>query len=64
MRTAVRSLVLVCSYIWLLLLPFGFFPEASWWSLMPISVMAAMMLGLEDLAVQMEDPFKVGCCFA
>jgi hypothetical protein len=39
-------------------LPFGIFPEASWWALVPVSVMALMMLGLEDAAATMEDPFK------
>jgi len=51
-------LVGACRYIWLLVLPFGVFPEATWWGLVPVAVMATMMLGLEDLAVQMEDPFK------
>jgi hypothetical protein len=46
------------TYIWLLVLPFGIFPEASWWSMLPVSVMTAMMLGMEDLASQLEDPFK------
>jgi predicted membrane chloride channel (bestrophin family) len=53
------------TFIWLLLLPFGIIPdstpnssEATWWALLPISVMTAMMLGLEDLATQLEDPFK------
>lgn len=32
--------------------------EASWWAMLPIGVMTGMMLGLEDLAVQLEDPFK------
>jgi hypothetical protein len=45
-------------FIWLLVLPFGIFPEASWWALVPVSVMALMMLGLEDATAQMEDPFK------
>lgn len=47
-----------CRYIWLLVLPFGIFPEASFWALLPVAVMTAMMLGLEDLACQLEDPFK------
>lgn len=58
------------TFIWLLLLPFGVIPDstavllgttspsATWWSILPISVMTAMMLGLEDLATQLEDPFK------
>lgn len=46
------------TYIWLLVLPFGIFPEASWWSMLPVSVMTVMMLGIEDLASQLEDPFK------
>ena len=53
------------TFIWLLLLPFGIIPdstpnssEATWWAMLPISVMTAMMLGLEDLATQLEDPFK------
>lgn len=45
-------------FIWLLVLPFGIFPEASWWAMVPVSVMALMMLGLEDATAQMEDPFK------
>ena len=59
---------LFCSgwtFIWLLLLPFGIIPDyasaspgATWWSILPIAVMTAMMLGLEDLAAQLEDPFK------
>jgi hypothetical protein len=59
---------LFCSgwtFIWLLLLPFGIVPDtaagaagATWWAMLPISVMTIMMLGLEDLACQLEDPFK------
>jgi predicted membrane chloride channel (bestrophin family) len=47
-----------CRFIWLLVLPFGIFPEASWWALLLVAVMALMMLGLEDAAVQLEDAFK------
>ena len=32
--------------------------EASWYAMLPIGVMSAMMLGLEDVAVQHEDPFR------
>lgn len=62
------------TFIWLLLLPFGVIPDSAslrvlqgldksttgstWWAILPISVMTAMMLGLEDLATQLEDPFK------
>jgi hypothetical protein len=56
------------TFIWLLLLPFGIMPrdedasalgsDPTWWAMLPISVMTAMMLGLEDLATQLEDPFK------
>jgi hypothetical protein len=60
------------TFIWLLLLPFGVIPDSvsllqgddkvhtgsTWWAILPISVMTAMMLGLEDLATQLEDPFK------
>ncbi|KAI8462924.1 MAG: Bestrophin, RFP-TM, chloride channel-domain-containing protein [Monoraphidium minutum] len=44
--------------VWLLLLPLGVFPEASWSALLPVFTMATMMLGLEDLANQMEEPFQ------
>jgi hypothetical protein len=27
-------------------------------ALLPVTVMVTMMLGLEDLAIQMEDPFR------
>lgn len=60
-----RLLACCYRYIWLLVLPFGIFPEASWWALLPVSVMSAMMLGLEDLACQLEDPFRsipIGAC--
>jgi hypothetical protein len=62
-QCSIGLLLLLCSfcpssYIWLLLLPFGIFPEGSWWSFVPVSVMVMMMLGLEDLAVQLEDPFQ------
>src|SRR5690242_10955919 len=46
------------TYIWLLILPFGLFPEAGWFELFPVAIMATMMLGLEDLTIQLEDPFK------
>lgn len=55
-----HGMSLFCSgymFIWLLLLPFGIFPEGSWSALLPVFMMATMMLGLEDLANQMEDPF-------
>ena len=38
--------------IWLLLLPFGVFPEARWSALLPVFAMSVMMLGLEDAAIQ------------
>jgi hypothetical protein len=41
----------------LILLPFGVFPEASWSALLPVFAMATMMLGLEDVTNQMEDPY-------
>jgi predicted membrane chloride channel (bestrophin family) len=46
------------TFIWLLLLPFGVFPEASWSALLPVFMMSCMMLGLEDAANQLEDPFR------
>lgn len=46
------------TYVWLLLLPFGVFPEASWSAMLPVFCMSTMMLGLEDLSNQIEDPFR------
>lgn len=45
--------------IWLLLLPFGFMPEADWGAgLVCVGVTAVMMLGLDDLCNRLEDPFE------
>ncbi len=46
------------TFIWLLLLPFGIFPEADLSALLPALVMSVMLLGLEDAAIQLEDPFR------
>lgn len=48
--------------IWLALLPMALYKEMGWGAVAAEALIAFMLLGIEDIGVQVEEPFSIISC--
>jgi Bestrophin, RFP-TM, chloride channel len=65
MKTVAEARPFLCSHtsrflvIWLAILPFTLYPSCKWATIPSAGLIAFLLLGIEEIGVQIEEPFSI-----